>query len=329
MKTALIGAYGHQGYLMSTVRESDDLALVAIARSDETDDISHWVNFAAESGQKPQLYDDWREMLDRESPDLVSVSPMFCEHQKISVECLRRGIHVVCEKPIAMNLEELDELESVYSAGKAEFVGMHGMRFAPNFYTAWRALQEGVIGRPLLVSGQKSYSFDQTRPAFYREREKFGGSICWVAIHALDWTWWMMGPLENPYAAHTTLGNRGYGSCESSGVIAFTLQRGGTGTIHFDFLKPYSDKVARDRCRIAGETGVMEIEEGQVWVTTHTKERHALPLLTPPGFVRSFIDAIKGGEPCLLTAQDTFDVTRFALRLRDIADMHQPMADAR
>ncbi len=320
MKTVMIGAYGHQGYLFSAVRESRDLTLAAVARSDPQDDPSRLLAALAAERITPRRYDDWLRMLDEERPDLASVAPMFCDHQRIAVECLRRGIHVVCEKPVAASLEALAELEAVHAGGSAAFVGMHGMRFQPNFYTAWRALQEGRIGRPVLISSQKSYAFDGTRPAFYRERAKYGGTLCWVAIHALDWTFWMMGPLQDLYAAHTTQGNQGYGTCESAGVIAFTLERGGVGTIHFDFLKAHRDPLPQDRCRIAGEQGVLEVGEGRVWLVTHDREREELPLETPPGFVRSFVDEIEGRGRCLLNARETFEVTRLALRLRDLAD---------
>ncbi len=321
LKTAMIGAFGHQGYLLAAAQNSADrLSIAAVARSRPGEALDSLLGALADAGMTPRVHDDWRRMLDDEQPDLVSVAPMFCDHQKMAVECLRRGIHVICEKPVAMHLDELDELESVYAAGSAAFTGMHAMRYQPNFHAGYRALQSGLIGRPILINSQKSYAFDLSRPPFYREREQYGGTLCWVAIHAIDWTYWMAGPFEQMHAVQTTLGNKGYGSCESAGALAFTFEGGGVGCIHFDFLKAYRDVLPQDRCRIAGEKGVIEIGENRAWVVTHEESRRELELEIPRGFVESFIDTIDGRPGALLTARDTFEVTRLALRARDLAD---------
>jgi predicted dehydrogenase len=245
---------------------------------------------------------------------------MFCNHQKISIECLKRNIHVMCEKPVAMDMEELEELKDVYSKSNAQFVGMHAMRYQPNFRAGYKALRAGLIGKPILINSQKSYAFSLQRPQFYKERKKFGSSLCWVAIHAIDWTYWMMGGFENVFAAHTTEGNMGYDSCESSGIIAFKLKERGQGCINFDFLKAQKDTIPQDRCRIAGENGVIEIYNQKAFIATHEQEARELKLEPEESFFRAFIEEIRGEGKCLLNAEDTFEVTRLALLARDSAD---------
>lgn len=315
MKIVLIGAYGHQNYVIQGVGQIPDASITAIAKSEPDEDVSRLA-----SHLNVKVYDDWREMLDREKPFAAGVSPMFCRHKEISVECLKRGIHVMCEKPVAMNFEDLAELKEVYEKSSAFFVGMHAMRYQPNFRAAYDAVKTGLIGRPILINSQKSYAFSSARPQFYKERNKFGGTVCWVAIHALDWTYWMMGPFETIYSAHTTIGNMGYGSCESSGVIAFNFKNGGQGCINFDFLKAHKDTITQDRCRIAGEKGVIEVYNKKAFIVTHDKEQHELPLKPEESFFKDFINEIKGQGKCLLSAEDTFEVTRLALLARESAD---------
>ncbi len=323
MKVALIGGYGHQGYVTSGVKELSDCNMAAIAKSEPDEDISRLANSCSGTENPPKIYENWRKMLDTEKPDVVGVSPMFCNHQKISVECLKRNINVMCEKPVAMNLEELSELKEVYSKSSAKFVGMHAMRYQPNFRAGYEAVKNGLIGKPILINSQKSYSFSLERPQFYKERDKFGGSLCWVAIHALDWTYWIMGDVNNMFAAHTTIGNMGYDACESSGVIAFDFKNGGQGCINFDFLKARKDKIAQDRCRIAGEKGVIEIYDGKAFIVTHEQELRELELKEPENFFKCFVEEIRGNGKCLLTAEDTFEVTRLSLLARADADAKQ------
>ena len=317
MKVAFIGRNGHQGYLTSGLSKAPDCAVVGIARSEPDEDMS---GFLADHADGPRRYDDYRKMLDKEKPDVVGLAPAWRDHQRISVECLERDINVMCEKPVAFTLEDLSALRKAYEASKGDFIGMHGMRYAPNFYAGRHALREGLIGRPILITGQKSYAFSLSRPHFYKRRETYGGTICWVAIHAIDWTYWMAGGLETLYAAHTRIGNMDYGECESSGVIAFALEQGGTGCINFDFLKAHKDPDRQDRCRIAGENGVIEIKKGVAILTTHNEEPRELGLAMDRDFFVDWIASIRGEGTCELTAEDTFEVTRLALLARESAD---------
>lgn len=321
MKVAMIGAQGHQGYAIAGLKELPECGLVAVAKGSPDEEVSAFANAISEQfGTKVSLYDDWRTMLDKEAPDIVSVAPIFNLHQPVSVECLKRGIHVMCEKPVAMSLEQLDELEKAYDESPAEFVGMHAMRYQPNFRALKKALDDDLIGRPILINSQKSYYFTTTRPQFYKKRSQFGSTLCWVASHALDWTYWFMGPIKSMNAYHTTFGNKGYEECESSGVISFEFENIGTGCVNFDFLKAGKDDAARDACRIAGEKGVLEALEGKAFITTHDMERRELELQPEESFFKAFVDSITGDAKCLLDAKDTFEVTRLCLLARESAD---------
>lgn len=321
MKIALIGICGHQGYAIDAIRlMPGDATLCAIAKGEETEDISRYVEMFKDQPEPPKAYDCWKTMLDKEEPFAVSVSPKYYLHKEISCECLRRGIHVMCEKPVAMNFDDLAELEETWKKSKKGFIGMHEMRYHPEFLAAYEAVKAGLIGKPLLINSQKSYSFNTARPEFYKKRETYGGTLCWVAVHALDWTYWMMGKFDSIFATHTTEGNWGYGSCESSGSIVFNFKNGGQGTVNFDFLKAHKDTVPRDFCRIAGEKGTIEAFNGHARIITHDEPVRELELKPSGSIFKDFLDEINGRGKCLVSAEDTFEVTKIALTARESAD---------
>lgn len=327
MKAVLIGTYGHQGYIIAAARELKNVQICGVACVGQESNLPNLMRALSELHIFPKVYENWRHMLDIEHPDIASVAPMFCQHQPVSIECLQRGIHVLCEKPVAITLDELDALEKVHQQSEARFVGMHGTRWKPNFMSAFHALKAGTIGRPLLINSQKSYTFGR-RPKFYSERAKYGGTLSWVAIHAIDWCYWFAGPFTTVYAMQSTLGNHGYGECESCGVIAFSFRAGGLGCINFDFLRAGKDVLPQDRCRIAGEKGVIEIVEEKAWICTHEHERTELPLEKSGNVGKAFIEAILQDRECMLTARETFEITRHALLARESADrgvqIHMP-----
>ena len=320
MKVALIGNSGHQGYVLTGTRCDAEARLVAVASTEDEEKPFEPDAVTDASGRAVPHYEDYRKLLDRERPDVVGVAPIYGRHAEIAIDCLARGVHVMCEKPVACSLEELAALKRAHTASGVHFAGMHAMRYQPNFRAGWEALKAGRIGRPVLIASQKSYAFRTDRPQFYKSRDLYGSTLCWVAIHAIDWTCWMMGGFRTVYATHTTLCNRGYEDCESAGVVAFELAAGGRGCINFDFLKAYSDPVPRDRCRIAGDTGVIEIREGKAFIATHGEAPQELELAPEESFFKAFLDEIRGTGKCLLSAQDTYEVTRLALLARESAD---------
>ena len=79
------------------------------------------------AGQKfefEHLYGDYRDMLEAQRFDLVSVCSMPVSHREIAVAALKAGAHVLCEKPMAMNRDEAQEMvRAAERAGRFVTVG--------------------------------------------------------------------------------------------------------------------------------------------------------------------------------------------------------------
>ncbi|TQE90939.1 bi-domain-containing oxidoreductase [Ureibacillus terrenus] len=74
---------------------------------------------------------DYKELINDDSIDLIVVSTQHNSHAKFVVEALNAGKHVYCEKPLCLTLEELDQIEEAYKESKGElFCGMN-RRHAP------------------------------------------------------------------------------------------------------------------------------------------------------------------------------------------------------
>jgi predicted dehydrogenase len=92
-------------------------------------------------------YLDYREMLDREKPDLVSICSLHDLHASMTIDatvCKPRAI--LCEKPIALSLAEADAMmDACRRSGTLLIVG-HQRRFGPQYEAAHQALEAGEIG---------------------------------------------------------------------------------------------------------------------------------------------------------------------------------------
>jgi len=117
--------------------------LVALAGSDA----AKTQRIAAELGI-PAGYGDWRELLAREQPDLVSIATPVFLHHPMMMAALAAGAHVHCEKPTAMHLAQAVEMrDAAVTAGRVAGIN-HEFRFFPARAHALALIHAGGIGRP-------------------------------------------------------------------------------------------------------------------------------------------------------------------------------------
>jgi len=320
IKTVIIGSSGHVNYAFGSAETDNRIRIEAAAPGSPEESVSSL------SGKVSRLYDNWRQMLDNEKPQVAVIAPHFYLNSVISVECLQRGIHCFCEKPIALSFKELDHLQNVQQKSGVLFCAMHALRFDPAMAAAGQAVRAGLIGEPLLITAQKSYRLGQ-RENFFKKRRTYGGTILWVGIHAIDWVYWISkGAISEVFAAHSTVANHGHDELESSAVVLFRLQNSGQAVCSIDYLRPaMAPSHADDRLRIAGERGIIEVLSGKVNVLLSDRAPYELPQQPAKNIFSLFIDSILGAPPPLSTAE-IFNVTRLALLARESADRQKPMA---
>lgn len=92
-------------------------------------------------------YADYREMLDREKPDLVAIGPRWAgEHHAMAMAALQAGAHLYLEKPFTVTLAEADEILKLAAQSGRRIAVAHVTRCAPNVLRLEVALRDGLIG---------------------------------------------------------------------------------------------------------------------------------------------------------------------------------------
>lgn len=146
LKAAVIGS-GFIGAAhveaLKRVRGVDVVALVDVADAERK----------AVEADVPYGFDDYREMIEKVHPDCVHICTPNNTHKEIAVYALERGIHVVCEKPMARNTEEAREMaEAARQSGCVHAVNLHN-RFYPANHQLRNMILDGELGRIYGVCG--------------------------------------------------------------------------------------------------------------------------------------------------------------------------------
>ena len=102
----------------------------------------------------PAMYADPEEMLQKESLDVVSICTWHRLHAPQTLMAAEAGAKaVLCEKPMAVNLEEADQMITACQASGTKLAIGHQRRFYPGWTEARALISEGAVGKPVMVTG--------------------------------------------------------------------------------------------------------------------------------------------------------------------------------
>ena len=196
MKIAIIGAgfitrIGHlPGY--TAAGAGPDIVAICDVRSDRA------AALAQQFDLSPRIYTDWREMLERERPDVVSVCLPNALHEEPVLAALAAGAHVLCEKPLATSVASAERMFAAAQRAGRRLMAAQNFRWSPGTLAVRSAVEEGQLGhiyyaeatalRRLGIPGWGD---------FHRAEMSAGGPLLDIGVHMLDQTLWLMG---NPCA---------------------------------------------------------------------------------------------------------------------------------
>ncbi len=198
LKAGLIGCGnmggGHLGNYYRFNREGDLLRLTCVCdiRRERLDVVKQ------DTGEI-RLYEDLDEMLANEELDMVTIALPTYLHKWATLKCLAHGIHVLCEKPMALTVEDCDEMIAAAKAADRQLLIGQVLRFEGNYQYLKKLVDEKTYGE--VVSVRFTRSAAGTSPMgwenWFHKKELSGGGLYDLHIHDADMIRWVMG---NPRA---------------------------------------------------------------------------------------------------------------------------------
>lgn len=152
----------------------------------------------------PRHYTNWKEMLDREQPDIVDIITPPETHLEMCREAADRGIHIICQKPLAPTMDEARQLVDHVSGKDIRFMVHENWRFQPWYREIKKMLDAGLIGTPHSISfrsrmgdgwGENAYI---PRQPYFREYPRF--LVYENGIHFIDTFRYLFGEVDTVYA---------------------------------------------------------------------------------------------------------------------------------
>lgn len=230
-----------------------------IALSDVNKDI---LNAMARKFEIKYAFSDYRELLESGLVDAVSVCVPTFLHSQVVIDAAKNGIHVLCEKPLALNMKEADEMLAAVSKADIKFMVGFNRRFLPNHIMAKEYLEKGRIGKPILARATMitagPYESQIERNHYRNEAEKRIGCLFDSGSHLADLLIWMLGkPLKVSASTSTYMDEVGV---DDSAVVCINFENGALGNMWVVWLNlPDYQAVENSRkLEIIGTNGKIE-----------------------------------------------------------------------
>ncbi len=230
-------------------------------------------------------------------------TPVFL-HGPQTIQSLRAGKHVLCEKPMAMNEAEARAMvQTAKETGKAFGVAYY-RRCYPKVQRARQLLEAGAIGQPVFAEltnhmwfdgkGERNWLFDPAKAG--------GGPLFDIASHRIDVLNFLFG---KPRRVSGQLSNAVHHyAVEDNATVMIEYESDVRGLVDVR----WNSKIVRDECRIRGTDGEMEMSPLNGPDLIYPGGKESLPVHPNVHLptVENFVDAVEGKAPLLASGASSY-----------------------
>src|SRR5512138_2883221 len=286
---------------------------------------------------------DYRKLLDRKGIDAVYISATPENlHYPMAKEFLEAGKHVFLEKPIAVTLEEADELIKIAKAKKVKFSIGYSQRFNPKYAYVRKCIKDGTIGKP--VTALVSRHITRMLGTKISGRSKLSPAAM-EATHDLDFVFWCLEPAK-PVRVYSQV-NYGAMRAMSGGDVPdqqwvmVTMDNGISVVVGGGWSLPLGyPNFSTTWIEMIGTDGAIMVDDSHRDVVLNTMAKGmVLPMSTMPGEpvehtfagpmaaeTIHFLEAVALDRPVLVTPEHARMVMELYLAADRSAETHEPVS---
>jgi len=262
--------------------------------------------------------------------DAIAVGDYFARRGELTIRALEAGKHIIADKPLCTRLDELDRIEQLAAAKKKSIGCLLDLRDHAVYRTMRRLIREASIGEvhTVLFTAQHPLNL-ASRPAWYFEPGKHGGTINDIGVHAFDFVPWLtgLGWREITAARCWNAKAREFPHFHDCAQFMAVLDNGAGVLADLSYLAP--DTLGYKlphywHLLVHGTRGLAEMNLFAKEVTV-IKDGSAEPEKHPAGedrtrgYIEDYLQELRGEKPADLTSADCLRASRLALEAQAVA----------
>ncbi|WP_078544682.1 Gfo/Idh/MocA family protein [Litchfieldia alkalitelluris] len=180
---------------------------------------------------------DWRRLIERDDIDLIDIVAPNDSHAEMVIAAAEAGKHIICEKPLAMTVEQAERMLEAVEKNKVVHMICHNYRFAPAVQFAKKLIKEGRLGkiRHIRATYLQDWIMDPNFPLTWRLRKDVTGTgtLGDIAAHSIDLARFLVGEFTEVVGMmETFIKERPIG--EMTGGLSGKVEGGEMGEVDVD-----------------------------------------------------------------------------------------------
>ena len=176
----------------------------------------------------PVRFDSYEKMAQSDAIDAAYIAVPHSGHITCSLLFMKNKKHVICEKPMAVNLREAQEMFSCAEENNVLLMEAMWARLVPGTLKMLQLVKEGVLGDILAVEGKFCYTMDEDEMEHHVfKRENGGGSLLDVGVYGLNFASWYLGKDVEAIDARASL----FGGVDSHTSVLIKYKNGAIADI--------------------------------------------------------------------------------------------------
>jgi len=214
----------------------------------------------------PLVFSDYRDMLANADLQALVVSTPDDQHYQITMDALEAGLHVLCEKPLAMSAGQARDMYERASARGVKHMTFFTWRWMPHFQYVHDLIESGYIGRCFQCQFRflGGYARDG-RYAWRFDRRHANGILGDLGSHMIDLARWCLGDIAQVSAHLAAFVDRPGADgqppepANDSAVLAVEFANGAQGTIQVSAVAHTGERGMEQQIILHGEAGTLEV----------------------------------------------------------------------
>ena len=209
----------------------------------------------AEKYHIPNWYDDLDNIIQNSGCEVVDICLPNFLHYEATLKAAIAGKHIIIEKPLAITIEQADEMIAACKKAGVKLMYAEELCFAPKYERVRQLVNEGAIGDIYMLKQAEKHSGPHS-DWFYDINLSGGGVLMDMGCHAIAWFRWMLknAKAESVYATMSTVLHKGRTKAEDNSVVIIEFENGVTAIAENSWAKHGG---MDDRSEVYGTGGVV------------------------------------------------------------------------
>jgi len=249
VRVGLIGSQFISGIHAESLKYVPDADIFSVASP-----TAEHVKAFAQQHHIPNYFTDYKKMLEMDEIDMIVLGLPNDLHAQATVDAAQAGKHVVCEKPLCMNLKEADLMIETCKQEGVKLMYAEELCFAPKYVRLKQLVDEGALGDVYMVKQSEKHDGPHA-PWFWDVQRSGGGVALDMGCHAFEFFRWMLGKpeVESVYADMGTYVHKDKTQGDDNSILIAKFAGGATGLAEESWIKKGG---MDDRAEVYGSEGV-------------------------------------------------------------------------